>query len=77
MRAVVTELAPARASREIYIEAVSANHAIEATIVKDQSVRRGVAEGLRLFGKWLVTRKSDVPVSFQSLKPSNLEFFAV
>jgi len=40
MRAVVTELAPARASKEIYIEAVSANHAIEATIVKDQSVRR-------------------------------------
>jgi len=40
MLAVVTELAPACASKEIYIEAVSANHAIEATIVKDQSVRR-------------------------------------
>src|SRR6185437_8556231 len=29
---------------------------------------QGVAEGLRLLGKWPVTRKSDVPVSFQSLK---------
>ena len=41
MRAVVvTELAPARARKESHIEAVSANHAIEATVVKDQSVRR-------------------------------------
>ncbi|MGZ3307668.1 MAG: hypothetical protein ACXU8R_03990 [Xanthobacteraceae bacterium] len=60
MRAVVTELAPARASKESHIEAVSANQAIEATIVKDQSVRKVWPKG---YASWKMARNTEIGCS--------------